>query len=87
MELLNQTAEQLTLAPKMVAMLRKGLEMNRFKSYAEICCKQMEEHGQYATSNKLRDVIPLFEPHKFWDSQPVPKPTDSMTLSTDQYDQ
>jgi len=44
LELLSQTAKQLELKPKEVAMLKKGLELNKFKSFAEIVCKQMEEH-------------------------------------------
>lgn len=52
----------------MVQMLKKGIEMNKFKSFAEICIKQMEEHHEYSKASKLRDIIPLFEPHKFWDS-------------------
>jgi len=31
-------------------------------------------------------VIPLFEPHKFWDSQPVPKSTDSISLADEEFD-
>ena len=30
-------------------------------------------------------MISLFEPHKFWDSQPVPKSTDSLTLGTEHF--
>ena len=34
----------------------------------------------------LEDLIPLFEPHQFWDNQPVPKSTDQLSLPEDQFD-
>lgn len=31
-------------------------------------------------------MIPLFEPHQFWDSQPVPKSTDTISLGSEHFD-
>ena len=30
-------------------------------------------------------MIPLFEPHDFWDHQPVPQPTDTITLNDEDF--
>ena len=47
----------------------------------------MRQRQEYDRISALEDIIPLFEPHQFWDSQPVPKSTDEITLSDEQYNQ
>ena len=67
-ELLQQTANQLQLPPKVFAILKKGIETNKFKNFAEIVLHQLEEAEEYHKAAKLRDLIPLFQPHQFWDN-------------------
>lgn len=63
-----------------------AVRKNNFKKTAQLVMAQQKSKKQYEKAQKLEDIIPLFEPHKFWDMQPVPKPTDILTLSDDHYD-
>ena len=53
-------------------LLIQGLEKNKFKSSAEMVCSILRKRDDYEGAEKLRDRIPLFEPHRFWEEQPVP---------------
>ena len=46
---------------------------------------QMRKNRDYERMDALDDMIPLFEPHKFWDSQPVPKITDEISLGDEDF--
>ena len=62
-ELLQQTAKQIGLKQNSVDLLMKGIETNKFKQFAEIVSKQLESNKDWERAAKLRDVVPLFEPH------------------------
>lgn len=55
-------------------MLRAAFKKGQFSKVAsQIVCKQLKEKGEFEVARKLEDLAPLFDPHDFWDSQPVPK--------------
>lgn len=60
------------LKPLEKQLLIQGLEKNKFKSSAEMVCSILRKRDDYEGAEKLRDRIPLFEPHRFWEEQPVP---------------
>ena len=62
-----------------------GLEQNKFKNSAKLIAESMRKAERYDTASKLEDIIPLFEPHQFWDEQPVPKSTDFIAMGDDQF--
>lgn len=62
-----------------------GLEQNKFKNSAKLIAESMRNSNRHATASKLEDIIPLFEPHQFWDEQPVPKSTDFIAMGDDQF--
>ena len=45
----------------------------------------MRKNRDWERAKKLEDMIPLFEPHRFWDDQPVPKSVDALRLDDDAY--
>jgi len=60
--------------------------MGTFAKTAKLIIAQMRNNQEYDRISVLEDLIPLFEPNKFWDSQPVPKVTDQLSLSEEQFD-
>ena len=67
-------------------MLQMGLEKGNFKSAAKIVIGSLQKRGMYEEASRLDDMMPLFEPHNFWDNQPVPKPTDQVSIDESLYD-
>ena len=55
------------------ALLRQSLETNRMKVGAEMVCKALNKRNENRAAERLEDMVPLFDPHQFWESQPVPK--------------
>lgn len=45
----------------------------------------MRQMGKYDQAEILNDLIPLFEPHQFWDSQPVQRSTDKISCEDDAF--
>lgn len=64
-----------------------GLKSNKFASTAKMIVSQLREKGEWKDASTLEDIAPLFDPHEFWDNQPVPKLKDSVVLPDDDYDQ
>ena len=48
--------------------------------------EKMKKSGKYEQAGILEDLVPLFEPHQFWDSQPVQQPTDVIGLDENDFD-
>ena len=46
----------------------KGIERNAFKKTAELVMTQMKKNQDWDRISALDDIIPLFEPHQFWDN-------------------
>ena len=63
-----------------------GIDKNNFKATAQLVMAQMRKNRDWDRMTALEDMIPLFEPHKFWDSQPVPKITDTVALGDEMFD-
>ena len=85
-KLLEMNASHLKLKPQEKALLMSAIEKGTFAKTAQLIISQMRANQEYDRISALEDVIPLFEPHMFWDNQPVPKPTDELTLQTDEFD-
>ena len=45
----------------------------------------MRKNRDWERAKKLEDMIPLLEPHRFSDDQPVPKSVDALRLDEDAY--
>ena len=45
-----------------------GLEKGKFKSAAKMVMMSLRKTDQWITASKLEDILPLFEPHLFWDN-------------------
>ena len=79
MPVLKLTANEKTL-------LMGAIERSAFKKTAELIVAQMNKNRDWERASALEDLIPLFEPHLFWDNQPVPKSTDEFSVEADKYD-
>ena len=67
-------------------LLRKSLETNRFKQGVEIVKKALRKREEDKAADKLEDIQPLFDPHQFWDDQPVPKLGEIDSLPDEEFD-
>ena len=67
-------------------LLRKSLETRRFKQGVDIVKKALRKREEDKAADKLEDIQPLFDPHQFWDDQPVPKLGEADTLADDEFD-
>lgn len=85
-ELLHQNKHQLNLTDNELKLLEGGIEKGNFKSASNLVKTTLQKRRLYEEASRLDDMVPLFEPHRFWDNQPVPKPTESITLQDDMFD-
>ena len=46
----------------------KAIEKGTFSKTAQLIKAQMQQNAEYERISLLEDIIPLFEPHQFWDS-------------------
>ena len=69
-------------------MLREGLadSPEAFDAAFNKVTDQMRDKKQRDKVYELEDVKPLFSPHNFWDSQPVPKVSDELSFPEEAYD-
>ena len=86
LELLEKTTQGMNLADKYKKLLKNGVMTGKFKSAATMVSTVLRKNQEYAAAHKLDDMVPLFEPHQFWDSQPVPKPSEAPRLTDNDMD-
>lgn len=85
-ELLARYTEGMGLKAPEVAMLKGAIANGKFASGAKMVVQMLRQRQNYEGASRLEDIAPLFDPHNFWDQQPVPKPTDAVSLGADQFD-
>ena len=86
LELLDRNKKKLNLNPNEVTLLQNGIKKGNFASAAKIVKASLRKRHCYNEESLLDDMVPLFEPHNFWDNQPVPKPAEQISLEDDMYD-
>lgn len=86
LELLDRNKQKLKLNPGEITMLENGIKNANFASAAKIVKASLRKRHMYDEEIQLDDMVPLFEPHNFWDNQPVPKPADQINLEDEKYD-
>lgn len=85
-ELFEETQKAWNLKTAEKKLLEKALETDTFKKTATLIITQLRQKKEYMKAAQIEDHISLFEPHRFWDEQPVPKVTDSLKLDDSAYD-
>ncbi len=85
-ELFEETQKAWNLKRAEKQLLEKALETDTFKKTATLIITQLRQKKEYEKAALIEDHISLFEPHRFWDEQPVPKVTDAIKLNDDDYD-
>jgi len=66
--------------------LRQGLRDTKFVKTANMVCAKLRKDHFFEDASILEDISPLFDPHEFWDNQPVPKMKDEVVLPDSEYD-
>lgn len=85
-ELLQRNKQRLNLNANEIKLLESGIEKGTFKSVCNMIKVSLHKRKLYEEASRLDDMIPLFEPHRFWDNQPVPKPAETMGMEDEKYD-
>lgn len=67
-------------------LLKQAIGKGKFKAVCSIVQLKLRERGKYQAAEKLSEIAPLFDPHEFWDNQPVPRSTDEVSLDQSQFD-
>ena len=73
MELLEKNMKGLSLNSEEKELLRNSLKTGRFSKGASLVITTLRKKGKHEAADKIKDMAPLFDPHDFWDNQPVPK--------------
>ena len=84
-ELFEQTQSSWGLKNVEKKLLMQALETGTFKKTAILIVTQLRQKKEYQKALMIEDHIPLFEPHRFCDEQPVPKSTDKLRLGDDDF--
>ena len=80
-ELLEKQMEPLKLEDKDKDFLRTSLKTGKFSKGAAIIAKKLREKRKYDRAQKLEDMGPMFDPHDFWNNQPVPRLNEKIDVS------
>lgn len=72
-EMLEQSIKKIGLNPEEKDILRMGLMTNTFSKHAKEVAEMLRMRGKYDTATTVQEMGPLYDPHDFWDKQPVPK--------------
>ena len=71
--MLEENLKPLALANEEAEILRKGLLEGKFNKAAKIVAYMLRRRGKMETATIVEEMGPLYDPHDFWDNQPVPK--------------
>lgn len=82
--MLEENLKPLALINEEADILRMGLRDGKFNKAAKIVTYMLRRRGQGETATIIEEMGPLYDPHDFWDNQPVPKTGEK--LSENDYD-
>jgi glycylpeptide N-tetradecanoyltransferase len=73
MDMLEENLKPLNLKQEEADILRMGLRDGKFNKAAKIVHYMLARRGERETATVVEEMGPLYDPHDFWDNQPVPK--------------
>jgi len=73
MQMLEENLKPLGLQPDEAGILKQGLLDGKFNKAAKIVHYMLRCRGKHETATIVEEMGPLYDPHDFWDDQPVPK--------------
>jgi hypothetical protein len=73
LEQLENAIKKIGLNGEEKEILRKGLAEGKFSNHAKEVCNMLRYRGKYDAATTVEDMGPLYDPHDFWDNQPVPR--------------
>ena len=71
--MLEENLKPLNLLGEEANILRNGLLEGKFNKAAKIVHHMLRMRRQHETATIVEEMGPLYDPHDFWDNQPVPK--------------